>query len=391
MKFYLHLAILFFLSNQITYSQQNKLSLKAEISVLTVGPGNSLNDAFGHSGFRVKDTSNQIDVVYGYGAYDFDAPNFYLKFIQGQLNYLISKTDFSRFEKVYTYYNRSIKEQVLNLTETEKQKLYNYLINNYKPENRRYLYEFFYDNCATKIKDVTNRTLNNAINYNTPKVFKEASFRTLIQDNLNKNSWGSLGIDLALGAVIDKKATPEEHMFLPKNVFTFFNNATIKNNNKPLVKSSSILFIPKKTEHPNLFFTTPFFVLTIVSLCIFYITYRDYKQNKRTKWLDISLFTFTGLIGVFILFLWFATNHSGTKQNYNILWGFALNILFVGQLFKKTWSLWFTKYIKFLIILLVLLTMHWIFGVQAFALGLLPILLALLVRYIFLVSYSSKQ
>lgn len=391
MKFYLIFTVFLLLSIKITYSQENKLSPKAAISVLTVGPGNSLNDAFGHSAIRIKDPLNQLDVVYGYGEYDFDAPNFYLKFIQGQLNYLISKTDFSRFQRAYMYYNRSLKEQVLNLKEAEKQKLYNYLVNNYKPENRRYLYEFFYDNCATKIKDITNRTLNNVVTYNTPKDFEAASFRTLIQNNLNKNSWGSLGIDLALGAIIDQKATPEEHMFLPKNIFSFFKTATIKNSNTPLVKSSSILFTPQKTKQPNVFLTSPYFILSLISLCIFYITYRDYKQNDRTKWLDVILFTFTGLIGMLILFLWFATEHSGTKQNYNILWGFALNILFIGQLFKNKMSLWFTKYIKFLIILLCLLTLHWILGVQVFALGLLPILVALFIRYIYLISHYNKQ
>ena len=90
------------------FAQQIQLSPKAEISVLTIGPGESLNDAFGHNGFRVKDTSLGIDVVYGYGAYDFNAPNFYLKFAQGKLNYLISRDNFADFNYNYTYYNRTI-------------------------------------------------------------------------------------------------------------------------------------------------------------------------------------------------------------------------------------------------------------------------------------------
>ena len=156
---YLFLLCLF--SFQITVAQT--LSPTAEISVLTIGPGNNLNDAFGHSGFRIKDNVQGIDVVFGYGQYDFDAPNFYLKFAQGKLNYLISKDDFNDFYRVYVFFNRSIKEQVLNLTQTEKQNLFNYLQNNYKPENRAYLYDFFYDNCATKIRDVANTALNNGI------------------------------------------------------------------------------------------------------------------------------------------------------------------------------------------------------------------------------------
>lgn len=390
MKYPLISFLFLFLLIETSFSQQNVLSNNAEISVLTVGPGTSLNDAFGHSGFRIKDTNNKLDIVYGYGEYDFDAPNFYLKFIQGQLNYLISKTDFTRFYQVYNYYNRSIKEQVLNLSQDEKQKLYDYLVNNYKPENRRYLYEFFYDNCATKIRDVTNIVLNDNIIFKNPEDFEDATFRTLIQNNLNKNSWGSLGIDLALGSVIDTKATSEQHMFLPENIYKFFENAKIKNSNKSLVKESSILYSQKEIPKASTFLTSPLFILGIIGLFIIYITYKDYKNDKRSKWLDILLFTITGLIGILILFLWFATNHTGTHQNYNLLWAFALNIIFVGQLFKEKVSTWFIKYIKLLLILLCLLTLHWVIGVQVFAIGLIPIFIALFIRYVFLVYHFNK-
>ena len=385
------LFLLFLFLVEITFAQQNELSPNAEISVLTVGPGTSLNDAFGHSGFRIRDINTGTDVVYGYGEYDFDAPNFYLKFAQGKLNYLISKTDFTRFYQVYNYYNRSIKEQVLNLSQAEKQKLYDYLINNYKPENRRYLYEFFYDNCATKIKDVINVATNHAITFNKPIDFKDATFRTLIQNNLNKNTWGSLGIDLALGSVIDRKATPEDHMFLPENIFRFFESATIKNTNEPLVKESQVLFSKKPRPQPSHFISSPLFILGIIGLLIIYITYNDYKKEIRTKWLDVALFAISGLIGVMLLLLWFATDHTGTHQNYNLLWAFALNIFVIGQLYRKKVTGWFVKYIKLLIILLCLLTLHWILGVQVFSIGLIPLLIALFIRYIFLVKHYNKE
>ena len=383
------LAFLFLFTNT-HFAQQSQLSSQAEISVLTVGPGSSLNDAFGHSAFRIKDVNKDIDVVYGYGEYDFDAPNFYLKFAQGKLNYLINKTEFNRFYQIYKYYDRGIKEQLLNLSQSEKQKLYDYLIDNYKPENRRYLYEFFFDNCATKIKDVTNVTLNNTITFNKPRGFKDSTFRTLIQNNLNRNSWGSLGIDLALGSVIDRQATPEQHMFLPENIYRFFEHATIESYNKPLVKSNRVLYVKKDIPQTSNFLLSPLFILSIISLLIIYITCKDYTKSKRSKWLDVILFILTGLIGILILLLWFATDHTGTHQNYNLLWAFALNILFAHQLLKTKASTWFIKYLKFLIILLSLLTLHWIIGVQVFAIGLTPFLIALFIRYIFLIKYYGK-
>ncbi|MDP5158602.1 MAG: DUF4105 domain-containing protein [Flaviramulus sp.] len=385
------LFLLVFVSFKLVIAQNTSLSEKAEISVLTVGPGTSLNDAFGHNAFRIKDPLLGIDITYGYGEYDFDDPNFYLKFAQGKLSYLISEIDFFRFYKIYSfYYNRSIKEQVLNLSQAENQKLYGYLINNYKPENRRYLYDFFFDNCATKIKDVTNIAVNNTITFNKPEYYKEATFRTLIQNNLNKNSWGSLGIDVALGSVIDRKATSEEHMFLPENIFKFFEKSTIQNNGSPLVKKSHILYNPKEISASSLFIISPLFILGIIGALIIFITYKDFKHQKQSKWLDIILFSITGIIGVLILLLWFATDHKGTHQNYNLLWACALNIFIIGQLFIKKTSNWFIKYLKFLIILLCLLTLHWIIGVQVFAVGLLPLLIALFIRYLFLIRHLSN-
>lgn len=386
------LPLLFlFLLIKVSFGQHIELSNKAEISVLTIGPGQSLNDAFGHNAFRIKDPAKGIDVTYGYGEYDFDAPNFYLKFAQGKLNYLIGKEDFYKFSQRYVYFNRTIKEQVLNLSQPEKQKLYNYLIDNYKPENRAYLYEFFFDNCATKIKDVTKIALNNNIAFNEPKGFKQETFRTLIHNNLNKNSWGSLGIDVALGSVIDRKATPEQHMFLPEFIYRFFENATITTNNEPLVKESKILYSQKKRVETTSFFTSPLFVFGIIGLLILFITYKDYKNEKRSTGLDVLLFSLTGIVGVFILLLWFATDHTGTHQNYNLLWAFALNILVLPQLLKTKPNNWFVKYLKLLVILLCLMALHWLIGVQVFAIGLMPFLVALFIRYVYLIKYFNTE
>ncbi|OEK08913.1 hypothetical protein A8C32_00900 [Flavivirga aquatica] len=380
------LSIILFIKNT---NAQNKLSSEAQVSVLTIGPGTSLNDAFGHSGFRIKDPVKRIDVVFNYGVYDFDAPNFYTKFAQGKLNYLIGLNYYKDFYQSYTTQNRSIKEQILNLSLEEKQNIYDFLVKNYKPENKRYLYDFFFNNCATKIKDVTNIALKNSITFNTPDDFKDATFRTLIQNNLNKNSWGSLGIDIALGSVIDKKATREDHMFLPENIYKFFKNATFKN--KKLVKDNIILYSKKENSISHQFLTSPLFIFGVIALLIILITYNDFKKTKQSVWLDIILFSTTGLIGVLLLLLWFATDHSGTHQNYNLLWASALNILVIGQLLRTKVSSWFIKYLKFLIISMCLLTLHWIIGVQVFAIGLIPLLIALFIRYIYLVFYYNKK
>ena len=385
MKLYLLLFSLFFTFN-ITFSQQLNLSEDAEVSVLTFGPGASLNDAFGHNAFRIKDENQRIDFVFGYGDYDFNAPNFYLKFAQGKLNYLLSK---NRYQNIYNYYtsqNRTIKEQVLNLSTPEKQAIFNFLEDNYKPSNRRYLYDFFYDNCATKMRDVLLKTVDNNINFKSLKPIEKKTFRGLIHEHVNRNSWGSFGIDLALGSVIDNSATEFEYMYLPKYIFDSFEGATLSNGER-LVKESKTVYKSTKNRQKSSFLTSPLFILGLLALVILVITYFDYKNHKRTKWLDIILFAVTGLIGVFMLLLWFATDHTATAFNYNLLWAFPLNILVTYQLFKTKVNVWFTKYLKFLVILLCLLTLHWLIGVQVYAIALIPLLLALGIRYLFLLNY----
>src|SRR5690554_67519 len=374
-----------------SFSQTRRLSPDAEISVLTIGQGSSLNDAFGHSGFRIKDPRLGIDEVYNYGIYDFNTPNFYLKFAQGKLNYLIGKNDYDDFYTSYVYQNRTIQEQTLNLSQTEKQQIYDYLLNNIKPENRAYLYDFFYDNCATRIKDVLVDNLNTQVVFNEPKNLAPKTFRTLIQDQLDSNSWGSVGIDLALGSVIDRPATPEEYMFLPQYIHTFFGAATFANTNKNLVTKDEVLYKKKETETSKNLLFSPFVIFGVLGLIIIAITYFDYKKQRRTKLLDLLIFSITGLIGILILFLWFATDHEATAQNYNLLWAFALNLFVIGQLNKPSPKLWFLKYLKFIFIMLCLLTFHWIVGIQVFAIALWPLILALGLRYLFLIWSFRRE
>lgn len=205
---------------------QKSIPSNAQISVLTIGPGDNLNDAFGHNGIRIKTTYS--DIVYDFGRYNFEDPNFYLNFAKGKLNYLQGKAYTNNVLDFYKSENRSIKEQILNLDAKQKKTLHAFLEANYAKNKGAYLYDFFYDNCATKIRDVVELASSNTIKYDLPTDYKSQTFRDLIQNNLNRNTWGSLGIDIALGAVIDREATPREHLFLPENIYKFFEKADRK-------------------------------------------------------------------------------------------------------------------------------------------------------------------
>lgn len=370
---------------------QNKVSISStEISVLTIGSGSSLNDAFGHNAFRVN--NGLEDVVYDYGRFDFNTPGFYLNFAKGKLDYFMGKNSYYDFKEFYIWQKRSIKEVSLNLNDEQKIKLQNFLELNLKPENKYYAYDFLYDNCSTKMRDVLIQGIGMNIVFNEPNGFEPTTFRKLIQQNLDWNSWGSVGIDIALGSVIDRTATASEHMFLPAYIHEFFQIASIQANpQKPLVKESKLINENSINKTSNTFFTSPLFIFSLLSFFILYITYKDHKSKKRSNWLDISLFIFTGLIGVFLMLLWFATDHTATAQNYNLLWAFPLNLFVIRQIFKPIPKRWFMRYLKFLIIMLCLLCLQWLVGIQGFAYALLPLFFAMGIRYIYLIFYFNKS
>ncbi len=383
-KRYLVLFLFSFVLTQAQNAYEN-----TEISVLTIGPGTSLNDAFGHNGIRVK--TPYSDVTYDYGRFPFNDPNFYLNFARGKLLYSQGYSNTYSVIDFYKSQNRSIREQVLDFTTKEKQDMHAFLETNALPQNREYLYDFFYDNCATKIRDVAEEITNNNIHFNEIETLNKSTFRDLIQQNLYWNSWGSLGIDIALGSIIDQQATQYHYMFLPKYIHTFFETATLKSTNTPLVKQSKIVYSKTEEKQEQNFFSSPIFIFGLLGAFILFITYTDHKKGNRSTWLDFGIFFLTGSIGVLILLLWFATDHTATANNYNLLWAFALNVFVIGQALKTQPKTWFIKYIKLLIILLCLLLFHWIMGVQRFAYGLIPLLLALVIRYIYLIHCFTKK
>ena len=379
------LRLLFLLCITVAFSQKN-IPNNTQISVLTIGPGNNLNDAFGHSGIRLK--TSYSDIVYDFGRYNFEDPNFYLNFARGKLNYLQGKANYNNLVNFYKQQNRSIKEQILNLSAEEKQSVYTFLETNYAKNQGAYLYDFFYDNCATKIRDVIENATNGNIDYQLPGNYEDKTFRTLIQDELHPNAWGSLGIDIALGAIIDRTATPREHMFLPKNIHAFYSKATI--NNRQLVSNSKTI-INSDTKFKNgTFLLSPIFVLSLIAILIIYITFNDHKKQRRTKGLDAFIQLILGIIGILLTLLWFGTDHTATGYNYNLLWAFPLSLVMVIQAYKAKPKKWFIGYIKFCVLMLCLLTVHWISGVQQFAPTLIPLLIALFVRYIFLLKFLKK-
>ena len=370
-----------------SFSQTIQLSDKAQVSIITVGQGTNLYDSFGHSAIRIKDKINRIDVVYNYGTYDFNTPNFYTKFAQGKLLYDLRREPFYYFFKAYKRENRSLTEQVLDLSTLEKQHYFNYLENNLKPENRKYLYDFFYDNCATRLRKVTNEVLGkNTIDYKDELLAKGYTFRELIHQKSTMQDWGKFGIDLALGSVIDKKAPVKNYSFLPEYIQKSFENAERKKLGIPFVKKTSILYKKQPVAIQQTKYS-PMLIFSALFVLVLLITIKDYKTNTISKKIDFFILFVTGVLGLIVLLLWFATDHSATKENWNILWAFFPNIFMAFVVYKNRKLA--KKYYTFLLVLLLLMAILWLFKIQVFNLAIIPILLLLTIRYLYNIKCKS--
>ncbi len=382
------ILLLYFSLN--SYSQEIYLSSKAKISILTCGSGSELYSSFGHNAIRIQDSLNGLDIVFDYGRFDFNTPNFYLKFTQGKLLYALGGSKFPDFLYQYELENKWVKEQILDLTPKEVNTLFNFLRNNHKPENRHYKYDFLFDNCATKLPEILKKTFEDKLVFNDSHLKNKYTFRELIYQNLSPNSWSSFGIDLALGAVIDKKATAIQHSFLPNYVLKQFNNTTI--NNKPLVKRERIILDRLPYKNHIYFLTSPLFWFTVLLIFVIVITYIDIKNNTRSRRLDFILFFISGIAGIIVALLWFATDHTATANNFNILWVFPIN-LFISFILlrKKSLPKWVHLYIYSLLGFIAITIILWVLQFQCFSPLIIPILLTLIVRYVFLITLGKKN
>jgi hypothetical protein len=365
----------------IPFTSKAQLSEQAFISVLTCGPyQEELYSAFGHSAFRIYDPVKGIDVACNYGLFDFNQPNFYLNFARGNNLYRLGIEDYPRFENRYIYENRFIHEQVLDLTQQQKQKLFAYLQRNALPENASYLYDYFYNNCSTKIRDVLLEALGDEVTFDETHITTDLSIRELTDIYIKRQQpWGDLGIDICLGLPMDKKAAPLEYMFLPDYVESGVDHATVKKNGTivPLVKEKIITYEARE-EEPVGGLPHPLYLTGFISFVAIALTIWDFKRKALSKWFDASLFIVTGLIGLLLVFLWFFTNHNAAANNFNLLWAFPFHFAAGVALFKP--RKWLTNYFLFATILVVVTLLGWPLWPQNLHYALVPFMAALGVR-----------
>ena len=329
MRFLRTLLLLITYGSFQTTLGQMQLTEESSISLLTCSPGPELHAAFGHSAIRVKDHYQGIDIVFNYGTFDFEAPNFYLKFLKGELDYFLSTSSFIQFANYYQYYGRGVIEQKLNLNSTQKQKLFDALNKALLPENRFYRYEFLENNCATKIPEIISSATGLKITY-ADEINAKTTYRKLINEYLDPYSWNRFGITLILGSAVDRLITSTQTLFLPDYLYEKMGSARL--GEESLIENEKNLVVRYFKSKNNSFFTSPLFVAILFLIFSFFRIWPKAPSPILDR-LEHLLFGVLSITGIFLVFMMFGTEHLATKNNFNILWINPLAIL--GVVYNK--------------------------------------------------------
>jgi len=305
----LPLLLLFglFTSSHLIAQDSSKAAL--QISILTCAPGEDVYTAWGHTAIRIIDSSKQTDIVYNFGTFDFNTPNFLLEFIKGNLNYFLSAADFQNFIYEYQYYGRSVKEQVLVLSDAEKINWQNALLKNLEGNNRYYLYNFITDNCTTRVKDGFYQFANTQVPPSNIKSFRTHVVEAPYQQGI---PWIGLGIDVLLGAVSDQAPTALQAGFLPDLFF------------EQLAAQASYI---ESTQNYDFTKTVPvqptdpvYYIIGLIMVYLFVGKWNARWTVIAAKIIDVSLLFIFGLGGLLLVYMSVFSKHTACHNNFNIAW-----------------------------------------------------------------------
>lgn len=310
----------------------SQLSDDAYIALITCRPGDEIFNSWGHTGIRVYDPTNNIDHIFNYGMFSFEEPNFLPKFLKGKLLYWVGTENYNSFYYKYDREKRSIIEQKLNLDKAQKRKIFQALNKNLRAENRKYLYDFFFDNCSTRPRDIILKQISIQTNI---KNTSDKTFRELLDPYILHQPWIDWGIDIIIGSIADKKATISEAMFLPEQLMQQFDNISLVN--KSLVAEKNILLDHEiqNGERKKSTWFKPIFLMGLLLMFEIFIFIKR-KTYSTKKWLNVCdklWYTLFAVASLAITFMWFGTNHISTKLNLNLLW---LSPLFIFILFSNS-------------------------------------------------------
>lgn len=366
--------LVFFSLVQTVRGQEDSI----QVSLLTCAPGTEIYALFGHTALRYQDRAHGEDLVFNYGMFSFDTPHFVYRFVKGETDYELGVTFYRYFEGSYAMRGSSVYQQVLNLTAAEKQKLRKLLEENYLPENRIYRYNYFYDNCTTRARDIIEECIDGKIVY--PDGKENCSFRDIVHQYTKGHEWDELGIDMCLGSEADVPIDARKQMFAPFYMLEAARKAVIMTGDgvRPLVLQEQKV-VDVEPDDGRGFPLSPMACVCMLMGIVCWVGWLQFRL-KKVIWLwDLFLFGMQGMAGCVIAFLFFFSTHPTVGSNWLILFLNPIPLIYLPVMVYRAMKNQKDLYHTINVVYLTLFIMIMPFIQQKFNATVLPLALCLLV------------
>ncbi len=289
------------------------------ISLLTCSPGNEVYSLYGHTAIRCTNHTRNDDVIVNYGMFSFHKPFFILRFIFGLTDYEMGVEGANEFGWEYFRQGRSVLQQDINLTGKEKAGILLALRENYREGNRVYRYNYFFDNCTTRARDMILSGIGGSVEYPGAEP-RSRTFRQYIHGFNGDHPWARFGNDMLLGFGTDRKATPDESQFLPYNLKEDFDLAVIREDGggrRRLVGGSGYVVRPGPVETGKEFPLDPGECAWVVFGVVALLSALEIATGRNFWPLDTVLMALDGCVGL-LLFVMLFSEHPTTSTNLQI-------------------------------------------------------------------------
>jgi hypothetical protein len=336
------------------------LTQNSKVSILTSEPGSELYTLFGHTAIRITDEKLNIDRVYNFGTFDFNSSFFYFKFLKGNLDYFLSIEDYDDFLHNSKLEQRKVYEQILKFNLIERSKLFNSLERQYNSDDMYYKYDFFYDNCATRVRDAIFNAYTKPIEYDTNSYCCQ-TFRQLLKPYISKNYWIDFVVNISLGSNADKVAKPNDFMFLPFYIKNILQDAHIVDEERLVIDVP----ISNKT-YSNYSYVSPWIIASLIILVSFLTRYR--------KLIFYFFFSLVGLTGLILLIISLVSDNPAFSDNLNIYWT-TPSIIILLMRNRKIKNIVALSYL----IILISLLLFWNILSQEFSITIIPWITTLII------------
>lgn len=311
------------------------------VSLITCYPGKQVYELYGHSAIRIRNA--EFDSIWNYGVFDFNSPNFIGRFVVGKTDYKLASSTTAGFLAPYQIDGRRVEEMIINLNQQEAARLLSALRTNALPENATYRYNYLSDNCSTRILDQFEKAAGDSIKIRTLPRFD--TYREAMKRYHGRARWYALGVDIALGAEIDKPLTIRQQSFLPLELMRMLEDARFADG-RPVSVSNKVIvdnavdFTESRTadDMSPMFFNS---ILAVIGLiCCMYYLY----VKKINRVIYTIVFSLIGIGGLVLTFLIFFTSHPATNVNYLLIWLNPIGLIVPAFIWCKSQKLRWVVY-----------------------------------------------